>query len=124
MMPDKYINATKLVYKLKHVCINSRLADEAWNPIYAGTEMEIKVRDIYKSMIGILENEQAADVVPRPAPNWPICQHCGQPMVYCGEEKTDDIVWKHYSCKNCYNQSCARKIVDGEEQWPRKTGEE
>lgn len=122
-MTDKYINATKLIDKLKHVA-KTDLADAVRNPLYAGTGMEVRMRDIYKSMIEILENEPAENVTPRPAPNWPICQHCGQPMVYCGEEKTDGLIWKHYSCKNCYNQSCARKIVDGKEQWPVKFGEE
>ena len=59
------------------------------------------------------------NVVPRPAPKWPICQNCGRPMVYCGEENTDGIVWKRYSCKDCYNQFCARRMLAGEETWPK-----
>lgn len=40
-------------------------------------------------------------------------------MVYCGEENTDGIVWKRYSCKDCYNQFCARRMLAGEETWPK-----
>lgn len=40
-------------------------------------------------------------------------------MVYCGEENTDGIVWKRYSCKDCYNQFCARRVMAGEETWPK-----
>lgn len=27
------------------------------------------------------------------------------------EENTDGIVWKRYSCKDCYNQFCARRML-------------
>lgn len=37
----------------------------------------------------------------------------------CGEENTDGIVWKRYSCKDCYNQFCARRVMAGEETWPK-----
>lgn len=36
-----------------------------------------------------------------------------------GEENTDGIVWKRYSCKDCYNQFCARRVMAGEETWPK-----
>jgi hypothetical protein len=74
---------------------------------------------IYDGVVSVLEKEPAANVVPRPAPKWPICQNCGKPMVYCGEENTDGIVWKRYSCKDCYNQFCARRMLAGEETWPK-----
>ena len=80
-----------------------------------------RIREAASGMeaLALLEKEPAANVVPRPAPKWPICQNCGRPMVYCGEENTDGIVWKRYSCKDCYNQFCARRVMAGEETWPK-----
>ena len=113
-MADKYINATKLIDRLKEARTH-RLASEAWNPALVGTIMEISTRRVLSAVISVLEEEPAADVVPRPAPNWPICQNCGKPMVYCGEERTGDVVWKLYSCKDCYNQNVARKVTNNNE---------
>lgn len=76
--------------------------------------LELKTKHILGEIISVLEEEPAADVVPCPAPNWPICQNCGKPMVYCGEEKTGDIVWKRYSCKDCYNQNVARRVTNND----------
>lgn len=75
-MADKYINATKLIERLKE------------------------------------EGTHSTASAPCPAPNWPICQNCGKPMVYCGEEKIGDVIWKRYSCKDCYNQNVARKVTN------------
>lgn len=112
-MADKYINATKLIERLKEERTHS-LASEAWNPALVGTMLELKTKHILGEIISVLEEEPAADVVPCPAPNWPICQNCGKLMVYCGEEKTGDIVWKRYSCKDCYNQNVARRVTNND----------
>lgn len=109
-MQDKYINATKLIERLK--CEKRReVAEAASNPFSTGPAPEIRISQIYDGVVSVLEKEPAANVVPRPAPKWPICQNCGRPMVYCGEENTDGIVWKRYSCKDCYNQFCARRML-------------
>ena len=79
-MADKYINATKLIERLKEERTHS-LASEAWNPALVGTMLELKTKHILGEIISVLEEEPAADVVPCPAPNWPICQNCGKPMV-------------------------------------------
>lgn len=93
--------------------------EAASNPFSTGPAPEIRISQIYDGVVSVLEKEPAANVVPRPAPKWPICQNCGRPMVYCGEENTDGIVWKRYSCKDCYNQFCARRMLAGEETWPK-----
>ena len=112
------INATKLIERLK--CEKRReVAEAASNPFSTGPAPEIRISQIYDGVVSVLEKEPAANVVPRPAPKWPICQNCGRPMVYCGEENTDGIVWKRYSCKDCYNQFCARRVMAGEETWPK-----
>lgn len=117
-MQDKYINATKLIERLK--CEKRReVAEAASNPFSTGHAPEIRISQIYDGVVSVLEKEPAANVVPRPAPKWPICQNCGRPMVYCGEENSDGIVWKRYSCKDCYNQFCARRVMAGEETWPK-----
>ena len=113
MLPVKLEPATKLIERLKEERTHS-LASEAWNPALVGTMLELKTKHILGEIISVLEEEPAADVVPCPAPNWPICQNCGKPMVYCGEEKTGDIVWKRYSCKDCYNQNVARRVTNND----------
>lgn len=111
-MADKYIDATKLIERLKEERTHPT-ASGAWDPAYAGM-LELSTRRVLSAVISVLEKEPAADVVPRPAPNWPICQNCGKPMVYCGEERTGDVIWKRYSCKDCYNQNVARKVANND----------
>lgn len=117
-MADKYINATKLIERMKYLK-TTELASCHTNPYYAGTGMQIQLAQLYDGVISVLENAPEENVVAKPAPNWPICQNCGLPMVYCGEERTGNIVWKRYSCKECFNQSCARRIENGEEKYGR-----
>ena len=77
-MQDKYINATKLIERLK--CEKRReVAEAASNPFSTGPAPEIRISQIYDSVVSVLEKEPAANVVPRPAPKWPICQNCGRP---------------------------------------------
>ena len=72
-MPDKYINATKLIERLK--CEKRReVAEAANNPFSTGPAPEIRISQIYDGVVSVLEKEPAANVVPRPAPKWPICQ--------------------------------------------------
>ena len=61
-----------------------------------------------------LNGGQDKPVEKEPDPNWPICQNCGKPMVYCGEERIGKNVWKLYGCKNCYNQNVARKVENND----------
>ena len=77
-MQDKYINATKLIERLK--CEKRReVAEAASNPFSTGPAPEIRISQIYDGVVSVLEKEPAANVVPRPAPKWPICQNCGRP---------------------------------------------
>lgn len=110
-MADKYINATKLIERLKEEKTHST-ASGPWDMAFAGTMLEISTWRVLSAVISVLEEEPAANVAPCPAPNWPICQNCGKPMVYCGEEKIGDVIWKRYSCKDCYNQNVARKVTN------------
>ena len=110
-MADKYINATKLIERLKEERAHST-ASAPWDFAFAGTMLEISTRRVLNAVIEVLEGEPEADVAPCPAPNWPICQNCGKPMVQCGEEKIGDVIWKRYSCKECYNQNVARKVTN------------
>ena len=113
-MADKYINATKLIERLKEARTHNA-ASGAWDSALIGTMMEISTRQVLDAVISILEKEPEANVSPCPEPNWPVCQNCGKPMVYCGEEKTGNIIWKRYGCKDCYNQSVARKVTKSDE---------
>lgn len=112
-MADKYINATKLIERLKEERTHST-ASYPWDHAFAGTMLELSTRRVLNAVISVLEEEPAADVVPCPASNWPICQNCGKPMVYCGEERTGDVIWKRYSCKDCYNQNVARRVTNND----------
>ena len=56
-------------------------AEAASNPFPTGHAPEIRISQIYDGVVSVLEKEPAANVVPRPAPKWPICQNCGRPMV-------------------------------------------
>lgn len=110
-MPDKYINASRLIRKLEYVRKRG-LAELVGNPTYAGTAAEVRMYQIYDGMIDLLKNEPGEDVVPVKPLGWPVCQQCGRPMVYCGEKKIGTDRWKQYSCKDCYNQNVSRKAED------------
>ena len=112
-MPDKYINASRLIRRLEYVR-KSELAELVGNPIYAGTTAEVRMYQIYDNMIGLLKNEPGEDVVPAKPLGWPVCQQCGRPMVDCGEKKVGADRWKQYSCKDCYNQNVARKVANND----------
>lgn len=65
-MQDKYINATKLIERLK--CEKRReVAEAASNPFSTGHAPEIRISQIYDGVVSVLEKEPAANVVPRPA---------------------------------------------------------
>ena len=110
-MPDKYINASRLIRKLEYVR-KSGLAELVGNPTYAGTAAEVRMYQIYDGMISLLKNEPGEDVAQVKPLGWPVCQQCGRPMVYCGEKKIGADRWKQYSCKYCYNQNVSRKAED------------
>lgn len=51
------------------------------------------------------------------------CRLCGKEYVECstGGEKGNQqfVMGMRYSCKDCYNQFCARRVMAGEETWPK-----
>lgn len=106
-MADKYINATKMAERLKADCEKIKQASLPENIKEYQSQLRL-------AMVAFLDAEPAENVVPFQIPVWPICQNCGKPMVYCGEEKTGDVVWKLYSCKDCYNQNVARKVTNND----------
>ena len=53
-MADKYINATKLIERLKEERTHS-LASEAWNPALVGTMLELKTKHILGEIISVME---------------------------------------------------------------------
>lgn len=53
-MPDKYINASRLIRKLEYVR-KSGLAELVGNPTYAGTAAEVRMYQIYDGMIDLLK---------------------------------------------------------------------
>ena len=66
-MQDKYINATKLIERIK--CEKGReVAEAASNPFSTGPAPEIRISQIYDGVVSVLEKEPAANVVPRRAP--------------------------------------------------------
>ena len=60
-MQDKYINATKLIERLK--CEKRReVAEAASNPFSTGPAPEIRISQIYDGVVSVLEKEPAAIV--------------------------------------------------------------
>ena len=60
-MQDKYINATKLIERLK--CEKRReVAEAASNPFSTGPAPEIRISQIYDGVVSVLEKEPAANV--------------------------------------------------------------
>lgn len=113
-MGDKYINAMAMIARLKE----ERQKAEAYcllNQQYAGSEAEVRVWQMLDAMVLQLEKEPAANVVPCKVPLVPICQNCGKPMAYCGQERIGDMTWERFGCKDCYNQNVCRKVPKGEE---------
>lgn len=95
-MQDKYINATKLIERLK--CEKRReVAEAASNPFSTGHAPEIRISQIYDGVVSVLEKEPAANVVPRPAPKWPICQNCGRPSMAFTSLSSRPVLLHRYS---------------------------